>query len=138
MRITPTFPLLSLLSMTIACNEPDPEASVDTFLDFDRFITTGLPYNAPDFNWIKQDNFKPAIEEGMKLQLAEVEAIVTNPEPATFANTVEALERTGRLLSRATSVMYSLVGAHTNEGLQKLRAELSPQLSAHSDAISMD
>ncbi len=123
--------------MSAACTTPEPEAK-STSLELDRFIDTGLPYNAPDFNWIEQDNFKPAIEEGMKRQLAEVEAIVTNPDPATFANTIEALERSGRLLTRASSVMYGLVGAHTNEGLQKLRAELSPMLSAHSDAISMD
>lgn len=127
----------TILLMSTACSTPEPEAKT-TSLDFDRFITTGLPYNAPDFNWVEQDNFKPAIEEGMRRQLAEVEAIVTNPDPATFGNTIEALERSGQLLSRASSVMYSLVGAHTNEGLQKLRAELSPKLSAHSDAISMD
>jgi len=127
----------TILLMSTACSTPEPEATT-TSLDLDRFITTGLPYNAPDFNWIEQDNFKPAIEEGMRRQLAEVEAIVTNPDPATFGNTIEALERSGQLLSRASSVMYSLVGAHTNEGLQKLRAELSPKLSAHSDAISMD
>jgi len=127
----------TILLMSTACSTPEPEATT-TSLDLDRFITTGLPYNAPDFNWIEQDNFKPAIEEGMRRQLAEVEAIVRNPDPATFGNTIEALERSGQLLSRASSVMYSLVGAHTNEGLQKLRAELSPKLSAHSDAISMD
>jgi peptidyl-dipeptidase Dcp len=138
MQIRTTFTLLSIVTMTIACTEPSPEANTDTSLDFDRYVETGLPYNAPDFNWIKQDQFKPAIEEGMKRQLAEVEAIVTNTEAPTFANTIEALEKSGQLLSRASSVMYCLVSAHTNEELQKLRAELSPKLSAHSDAIAMD
>lgn len=138
MRTAPSLPFLALLGMSTACTDPSPEAGTETSIAYDRFIDTGLPYNAPDFAWIQQENFKPAIEEGMRRQLAEVEAIATNAEAPTFANTIEALERSGQLLSRASSVMYSLVGAHTNEGLQALRAELSPKLSAHSDAIAMD
>ncbi len=137
MALLPKLPLFTLMLMTTACSDPSPDTTVPT-LDHDRFVNTGQPYNAPDFNWIEQDHFKPAIEEGMKQQMAEVESIATNPEPATFANTMEALDRSGQLLSRASSVMYSLVSAHTNEELQKLRAELSPKLSAHRDAIAMD
>jgi peptidyl-dipeptidase Dcp len=129
---------LPFLLMSTACTNTAPDDTGAATLDHDRFLNTGQPYNAPDFNWIEQDHFKPAIEEGMKRQMAEVEAIATNPEPATFANTIEALERSGQLLSRASSVMYSLVSAHTNAELQKLRAELSPKLSAHNDAIRMD
>lgn len=127
----------TILLMTTACTPPEPEATT-TAIDFDRFVNTGLPYGAPDFNWIKQEYFKPAIEEGMRRHKEEVEAIATSTEAPTFANTIEALEKSGGLLSRASSVMYQLVGAHTNEDLQKIRAELSPKLAAHSDAIAMD
>ena len=127
----------TILLMSTACTSPEPEATT-TAIDFDRFVNTGLPYNAPDFNWIKQEYFQPAIEEGMRRQKEEVEAIATNTEAPTFANTIEAMEKSGRLLGRASSVMYQLVGAHTNDELQKIRAELSPKLSAHSDAIAMD
>jgi peptidyl-dipeptidase Dcp len=131
---TPIF-TLSLSIMSTACTDP---ATTSEAIDLDRFVTTGLPYDAPDFNWVQQTAFKPAIEEGMRRQLVEVEAIATDPQAPTFANTIEALERSGLLLSRASSVMYNLVSAHTNEELQNLRAELSPRLSAHSDAINMD
>jgi peptidyl-dipeptidase Dcp len=126
-----------LLIMSTACTSPEPEATT-TAIDFDRFVNTGLPYNAPDFNWIKQEYFQPAIEEGMRRQKEEVEAIATSTEAPTFGNTIEALEKSGRLLGRASSVMYQLVSAHTNDELQKIRAELSPKLAAHSDAIAMD
>ena len=127
----------TILLMTTACTSPEPEATTPA-IDFDRFVNTGLPYDAPDFDWIKQEYFQPAIEEGMRRHKEEVEAIATSSEEPTFANTIEALEKSGRLLSRASSVMYSLVSAHTNAELQKLRAELSPKLSAHNDAIRMD
>lgn len=137
MRTIPLPIFLTAILMSTACTSPEPEANT-TAIDFDRFVNTGLPYNAPDFNWIKQAYFQPAIEEGMRRQKEEVEAIATSTEAPTFANTIEALEKSGRLLGRASSVMYQLVGAHTNEELQKIRAELSPKLSAHSDAIAMD
>ncbi len=123
--------------MTSACTTPEPEATTPA-IDFDRFVNTGQPYGAPDLNWVKQDHLKPTIEEGMRCQKEEVEAIATNTEAPTFANTIEALEKSGQLLSRASSVMYCLVSAHTNDELQKIRAELSPKLSAHADAIAMD
>ncbi len=113
-------------------------SSVTDSIEFDRFIRTGLPYDAPDFNWIRTEYFKPAIEEGMRRQLAEVEAIANATTAPTFKNTIEALERSGQLLKRARAVMFGLVASHTDPELQKLRAELSPKLSAHGDAINMN
>lgn len=133
----PIIPITCLLLMNTTCTSPGSDTIVAD-IEFDRFVNTGLPYNAPDFNWIRQEYFKPAIEEGMRRQKEEVEGIATNTEAPTFANTIEAMERSGRLLDRASSVMYQLVAAHSNEGLQKIRAELSPELAAHSDAIAMD
>ncbi len=129
-----TLPALLLMAHSSIAQTADTQQEAE----FDRFIETGQPYNAPDFDWIEQDFFKPAIEEGMRRQLVEVEAIATDPAAPTFANTIEALERSGVLLSRARSVFFGLVSAHTNPELQKLRAELSPKLSAHGDAIAMD
>ncbi|MCW5897849.1 MAG: M3 family metallopeptidase [Flavobacteriales bacterium] len=130
-------PITCLLLMNTACTSPG-SGTTAADIEFDRFVNTGLPYNAPDFNWIRQEYFKPAIEEGMRRQKEEVEAIATNAEAPTFANTIEALEKSGRLLDRASSVMYQLVSARTNGELQKIRAELSPKLAAHADAIAMD
>src|SRR2546428_10483769 len=67
---------------------------------------SALPYQAPPFDRIKEGDYAPAIEEGMKRQIAEIEAIADNPEPPTFANTLEAMERSGELLTRAAKVFF--------------------------------
>src|SRR3954470_21349833 len=78
-------------------------ASANPFFD-----ESTLPYHAPPFDKIKDSDYAPAIEEGMKNQLAEVEKIAGNPAPPTFANTLEALERSGALLTRVTKVFFNL------------------------------
>jgi peptidyl-dipeptidase Dcp len=126
-----------LLLMNTACDTAE-KGSTPTGFDPDRFVNTGIDHGAPDFNWIKQEYLKPAMEEGMRRHLAEVEAIVNSPEPPTFANTIEALERAGVLLDRVRSVFFCLTSANTNEELQALDAELSPKLAAHHDAIMLN
>ena len=74
----------------------------------------------------------------MAEQRAEVEAIGAGTEPPTFANTLEALERSGRLLDRVLSVFYNLVSSDSTESLLALEAEVSPMLAAHQDAIHLD
>ncbi|MDQ3618275.1 MAG: M3 family metallopeptidase [Pseudomonadota bacterium] len=102
------------------------------------FAESTLPLQYPQFDRIKDSDFAPAIERGMTEQLAEIEAIANNPQPATFDNTIIPLEKAGRVLSRATTVFYSLVGADTNDTRQKLQAEFAPKLSAHRDAIALN
>src|SRR5437868_6050163 len=68
------------------------------------FNESTLPFQAPPFDKIKDSDYQPALEEGMNRQLVEVEAIANNNEPPTFANTIEALERSGALLTRASKV----------------------------------
>ncbi|HET6725818.1 MAG TPA: peptidyl-dipeptidase Dcp [Gammaproteobacteria bacterium] len=97
-----------------------------------------LPFHAPRFNKIKDSDFKPAIEAGMKEQLAEVKQIANNPEPPTFGNTLVALEKSGQLLNHATNVFYLLTGANTNPTLQKVQQEVAPELAAHYDAIFLN
>ena len=77
-----------------------------------------LPLEAPDFDEIKVEHFRPAFEQGMKEELDEIKAIATNPESPTFDNTIIAMEKTGELLSRTASVFYNLTSAHTNEQIQ--------------------
>src|SRR5690606_17643186 len=83
-------------------------------------------------------DYQPAIEEGMRQHLAEVRAIADNPEPPTFANTFEALERSGALLTRATAVFFAMTSANTNPTLQAAEEALAPKLAEHSDAIHLD
>ena len=99
---------------------------------------SSLPFQAPPFDRIQVSDYQPAIEEGMKQQLAEMAAIADNPEPPTFANTIEAMERTGELFTRAYKVFYNVEQSDTNEALQKIKAELAPKISAHNDTIYMN
>ena len=97
-----------------------------------------LPFHAPDFTKIKDADFKPAIEQGMAIQMAEVSAIADNPAAPTFENTIVALERTGRMLGRVEAVFSALTSADTNDTRDAIDAEESPKLAAHYDAINLD
>jgi len=99
------------------------------------FAASPLPYQAPPFDRIRVSDYAPAIEEGMKRQIAEIEKIAADPQPPTFANTIEALERSGELLTRATKVFFNLVQTDADEAMQKIRAEEAPKLARHQDAI---
>ncbi|WP_067649046.1 peptidyl-dipeptidase Dcp [Dokdonella koreensis] len=101
-------------------------------------VASTLPFQAPPFDTLKDTDYQPAIEEGMKQHLAEVRAIADNGEPATFANTIEALERSGTLLTRASTVFSALTSANTNETLQKTEEVLAPKMAAHADEIYLD
>src|SRR5262249_5850704 len=90
------------------------------------------------FDKIRDSDYQPAIEEGMKQQLAEIEAIAAQSEPPTFANTIEGMERTGVLLTRVTKVFVNLAQSNTNSTIQKIRAEEAPKLAAHQDAIYLN
>ncbi|GAA3768521.1 M3 family metallopeptidase [Terriglobus aquaticus] len=97
-----------------------------------------LPFGAPHFDRIQDEHYPEAFTAAMAEQRAEVEAIANAPEPATFENTLAALERTGAALSRVASAFFCVAGAHTNDRLQQIQQEVAPQLSAHSDAIYLD
>ena len=97
-----------------------------------------LPFHAPDFNAIKESDYVPGFEQGMKIQTAEVQAITDNPAAPTFDNTIVALEKSGRMLSRVNAVFSALTGADTTPGLDKINEEMGPKLSAHSDSIMLN
>jgi peptidyl-dipeptidase Dcp len=102
------------------------------------FEESTLPFHAPPFDRIKDADFQPAIDEGMKRELEEIEKIANNPEPATFENTIVAMEKTGQLLERAQLVFNALNGANTDDTLQKLEEYEAPRLAAHHDAIFLN
>jgi peptidyl-dipeptidase Dcp len=97
-----------------------------------------LPLNYPAFDKIKNADYGPAYEEGMKEQAAEIAKIANNKAAPTFENTIVAMERSGRLLDRVSSVFGNLSGANTNDDFEALNRELAPKLSAHSDAIRLN
>ncbi len=102
------------------------------------FEPSPLPFQAPQFNLIKDSDFEPAIDEGMKRQLAEIEKIANNPAPATFENTIVAMEKTGRMLDRVEQVFQALNSANTNDTLQKIDQTEAPRLAAHQDAMYLN
>ncbi len=97
-----------------------------------------LPFQAPAFDKIKNSDFKPAIEEGMRQQMAEIQRITNNPAAPTFQNTLVEMEKSGRLLTRAGTVLNLLTGAYTNPELQKVQQEMAPKLAANNDAIYLN
>ncbi len=97
-----------------------------------------LPYHAPDFTKIKNEDFAPALDEGIKQHLAEIEQIANNPEEPTFENTLVALEKGGELLNRTLLVFEMLAGANTNDVLQNLQEEYAPKLAGLHDAVTLN
>lgn len=96
------------------------------------------PYELPPFELIQTKHFEPAILEGIKEHQLEIEAIVDSKQAPTFENTIEAIENSGKLLNRVTTVFYNLTSADTNDSLQKLAQDLAPKLSEHSDNIKLN
>ncbi len=99
---------------------------------------SSLPFHAPPFDKITDADFGPAFDEGMKRQMAEIEAIADNPAPPTVDNTLVALERSGLMLDRVSNAFFALAQANTDEAIQKLRAVEAPKLAAHEDAIYLN
>ncbi|MBE7195099.1 MAG: M3 family metallopeptidase, partial [Gordonia polyisoprenivorans] len=97
-----------------------------------------LPHGLPDFASISDEDFLPAFTEAMGTHLDEVAAIADNPQPPTFANTVEALELSGRDLARAAGVFFNLVGPDTNPRRNEISQELSTRLTDHANTIAMN
>ena len=95
-------------------------------------------YGLPDFASISDDDFLPAFDAAMASHLREVDAVAADPEPATFANTIEALERSGQELSRWAGIFFNLVGPDTNPQRNEIAQDLSTKLTDHGNAISLN
>jgi peptidyl-dipeptidase Dcp len=102
------------------------------------FAPSALPFQAPPFDKITDADYQPAIEEGMRVQIEEIEAIANSGEAPTFANTLEAMERSGALLTRVNKVFFGLAQANTNPTIQKIQSEVAPKLAAHQDAVYLN
>ncbi len=112
---------------------PAPAAQDNPF-----FAESTLPLKYPPFDKVKDSDFGPAFDRGMAEQIKEVEAIANNAEPATFDNTIVAMEKTGQVLGRSAAVFFNLTGADTNDAREKLQGDYAARLSAHGDAISLN
>ena len=99
---------------------------------------SALPFGLPPFADIDDAHYAEAVDAGLAGHLAEIQAIVDTPEPATFENTALAMERSGRLLDRAAASFFTLVSADASEAIRTLETELSPRFAAHQDAVYLN
>jgi len=99
---------------------------------------SSLPFHYPPFDKVQDADYAPAFTAGMAANLAEIDAIANNKQPATFDNTIVAMERSGQLLSRVRTVFSVMSGSNTNETIQGLERELAPKMAAHSDAVMLN
>lgn len=132
-------PLMIAAAVAIVCSAAQAAEPATMLPASNPFAQASkLPFGYPMFDQIKNEDYAPAFAEGMRINAAEIEAIANNPKPATFENTIVALEKSGQLLSRVSSVFGNLSGANTNDSFKALERELSPKLAAHSDAIRLN
>ena len=128
-------PLLAALAAAAATKEAGttPMAADNPFAR-----PSQLSFELPPFDRIRDSDYAPAFEAGMREQLAEAAAIARNPQPATFENTIVALERSGRVLDRVSSVFFNLNSCNTDTAMQEVDTAMAPRLAAHNDAIFLD
>ncbi len=127
-----------LVLLLVSCSKQTKETSADTALANPFLEEWDTPFGVPPFEQIKEEHYMPAFEEGMKQHKLEIEALVNNSDSPTFENTVEALDRSGELLTKVANVFNNLTSAHTNEQLQKIEAEVKPLLAKHNDDINLN
>ncbi len=115
-----------------------PPAGTPVMADNPFANPSTLPFELPPFDRIRDSDYGPAFEAGMREQLAEAERIANNTEPVTFENTIVALERSGRLLTRVQNTFYNLNACNTDQQMQRLDTEMAPKLTAQRDAILLN
>ncbi|WP_298775843.1 M3 family metallopeptidase [uncultured Shewanella sp.] len=146
-------PLVSAIALTLAlsgCNTANISTQENTApnvvaqniinnnADNPFFKPYDTYYNIPDFDKIQTAHFQPAFEAGIAQHQAEINAITDNPKPATFENTIEALEFSGDLTIKVANVFFNLTGADTNEELQAVSKVVTPMLAASEDDIYLN
>lgn len=124
--------LICMAGMIFQSCNPKVNQNNPFFQDF------ATPYEVPSFHLIRNHHYLPAFKEGIRQQQAEIDAITGNTEAPTFANTVEALEKSGKLLQKVSAVFFNLKEANTNDSMQLIAEEAMPLLSAHSDNINLN
>ncbi len=123
---------LSLAISGTASTGPAP-ARINPFV-----APSNLPLQAPPFDRIKDSDYQPAFDQGMREQLAEINAIANNPAPPTFENTIVAMEKSGAMLRRVLAAFSAVSGANIDDELQKVQSYALPKLAAHMDAIFLN
>lgn len=102
------------------------------------FETWAAPFGLPPFDRLRPEHFPPAFDRGMAEEAAEIEAIARAGEPPTFANTIEAIERSGRLLRRVSDVFHNLTASSTSDALEAIARDYAPKLAQHQMRIALN
>ena len=128
--------IMSALTLALAgCNTSNVPASLAGNPFVEEWNT---PYQTPPFSKIKLEHYEPAIDYAIELNRQEVEAIINNPEPATFENTIVAMEQAGQLLARVTGVFFVLNGSCTSDEMQQIALNITPKLTELSNDIALN
>ena len=135
--------LLSCIFFMGGCTVPTPKTitmeSTTVSTEQNPFYTESSLYmKYPEFDKIKNKHYTPAFEKGMADHMAEIDAIAERADSPTLENTIIAMEKSGALLDRVATVFFALISANTNEEMEKIRSEMAPKLSAHSDQILLN
>ncbi|MEN8248805.1 MAG: M3 family metallopeptidase [Bacteroidota bacterium] len=130
-----TFTLVSLLFM-LGCQQQNESEMTET--DNPLLTEWNTPFGVPPFDKIEDEHYLPAFEAAMAEDKAEIDAIINNADEPTFANTIEALERSGSKLSRVSRVFFAVNGANTNDSMKVVAKKVAPMLSAHRDDIVLN
>jgi peptidyl-dipeptidase Dcp len=128
--------MCGLLSMSIAACKNKPVTEIDKSNPF--FASYNTPFDVPPFDRIMAKHYMPAFIKGMADGREEIKRLSSNKDKPTFQNTIEALDKSGELLTRVSSVFFSQTSANTNDSLQQIEVEVSPILSAYHDEILLD
>jgi peptidyl-dipeptidase Dcp len=131
-----TFAVPARAGQAAPAGAPVPQAAAVQANPLLKTWTT--PFQVPPFAEIRPEHFLPAYKQAIDEQRKEIDAIVNNPQPPTFANTLEALERSGRLLSKVSGVFSNLSSAETNEQLQSINRETAPMLATLRDDVQLN
>lgn len=126
------FLIMMIGTIVTACTGKSEKSDNPFFSDYKN------EYKAPPFESIKNAHYLPAFEEGIKQHQAEIDSIASNPEAPTFANTIEAMEYSGELLSKVSAVFSNLQSAETNDEMDSIAKIVTPKLTEHSDNIYLN
>ncbi len=124
---------LTLILILTSCKEKMKTSTVNPLLD--KFSTQ---FEVPPFDLIKNEHFIPAVEEAIKMHMAEIDAIIENSDEPDFQNTIVALERSGDALGKVMAIFGNLNSSHTNDELQEIAKTVIPEQTKHLDAIRLN
>jgi len=118
--------------------QPSPDGTSGFSAANPFYAASTLQYQAPPFDKIRDADFQPALEAGMRQQLSEIESVANHKDAPTFENTIVAMESTGVLLTRVYKVFNAITAANTDSTLQRIQEDEAPKLAAHTDAIYLN